>query len=520
MEEVQIDPFKGKIPLRFTSMDPMTSTSLPSNPTIIQQFFANLKRLLQAFFSYDDEKTFPLLPWAWIGLLFIAGIILWGVFFNWGNVNINYMDWAEVWPARLQAWRDALIHNTLPFHFNDVAAVRNGTDRYFATADMVSTPQLLLLRWLEVGPYTLVNTLLLYAFATGYLIKIRNKYRLSLFAFSMAFLLFHFNGHIVTHLSIGHLNWGGHYFLPAFTFYLLELVETKVGWQWVAKMAFVLTFILMQGAFHHLLWCFIVLGISAVLCYRQAFTIFKTLLATILLTLPRLLPVFFLEIKAPRGIDFIGGYPTLWDLIRSLIYNSTPNMGMPRQIFDTPLGYWEFDSFVGWPGLIFLALFGVAWLLISHYKQKKFPVLFVPTLVLIFLSISDNYLKVLFHNPILASTERATSRMMGLALVMLIILAVIYYQQFANRYHPPLVFQLAQLGLLAWTAYVLVLHTLRWSVKNAFGAFPFVARDLTTLHVSNHPDPVYYTQMGVGLGISLLTTALLIWAARKREVIT
>lgn len=494
----------------------MNQSTTPAKTKSPKQIFQTLGRLLRAFYSHEDEKAFPWLPILWISALILAGVVLWGLFFNWGSVPIDYMDWAEVWGARMQAWRDALLHNTLPFHLNDPAAVRNGTDRYFATADMISTPQVILLRWLEVGQYSLVNNLLLYAVATWFLLKIRRKYQLSLFAFSMMFLLFHFNGHIVTHLSVGHLNWGGYYLFPAFVLFLLELFEEKQGWPWVAKMAFLLFFIFMQGSFHQLVWSLITLGILAVIRWRQFFVVMETIIAAILLSLPRILPVLFLELEGPRGIDFLGGYPTLWDLVRSLIYNSTPDMGMPRQVLESSLGYWEFDSFVGIGGLLFLA-FGGLWLLVWHYRNKKFPHLLVPMAVLTIMAISDNYLTVLFHHPILASTERVSARMFELVLVMLIILASIYYQRFVKQYSIPFYLHLLQLGLLGWVAWDMLYHTLRWSVNSAFAAFPFTDRDLVSLHISNHPDPQYYTQMAVGLGVSLLTMAFLLWVGRKRK---
>ena len=287
----------------------MTSLTPIPKTTTIKQILNTLSRLLRALFSTEEEKAFSWLPIVWIGALFLAGIILWGIFFNWGNVPIDYMDWAEVWGARMQAWRDALLHNTLPFHLDDVAAVRNGTDRYFATADMVSTPQLILLRWLEVGLYSLVNNLIMYAIATWFLLKIRKRYQLSLFAFAMMFLLFQFNGHIVTHLSVGHLNWGGYYLFPAFVLFLLELIEEKQGWPWVAKMALVLFLILMQGSFHQLVWSLGALGILGVIRWRQFFVVVKAMIAAVLLSLPRILPVLRWSSKDPEESIFWAAIP-------------------------------------------------------------------------------------------------------------------------------------------------------------------------------------------------------------------
>lgn len=475
--------------------------------------------ILQAIFKPEDEKSHPWLPYLWLGALILAGAILWGIFFHWGNVPFNYMDWAEVWAARLQAWRDALVHNTLPFHLSDLAAMRSTGDRYFAVADMVSSPQVVLLRWLDVGTYSLVNNLILYGIASYYLLVIRKKYNLSLFAFAFLFLLFQFNGYIVAHLSIGHLSWGGYYLFPAFVLFLLELLEGNHSWGWVTKMAVLLFFMFMQGSFHHLVWCFIVLGIMAVIRWRHFFQIFKAVLFTILLSMWRVIPAFWGKFSAPsQGIDFLGGFPNLFNILKAMIYNSTPDMALPMQVFNSNLGYWEFDIFIGVVGTFIILGFGLFSLAYWQYKQREFPYLLVPAAALTFLSIDDNFLKVLFYNPALVSSERVASRMIGLALVILIILAAIYYQKSLNRIKQNFVVHVTQLALLFVLIIELVLHTLRWSVKNASFTFGVEFRDLSGIHVSNHADPQYFSMLGIGLLVTILSTAFLVWVNRKKSL--
>lgn len=474
--------------------------------------------LFNALFSYEKEKKYPWLPWVWIGILFLAGALLWIHFFNFGNVPIDYMDWAEVWAARLQAWRDALLNNTLPFHLSDVGAMRTFGDRYFSVADMVSTPQLILLRWLEVGTYALINNLILYSFATYSLLKIRKKYGLSLIIFSVMFLLFQFNGFIVSHLSIGHLSWGGYYLFPEFTTYLLQLEEGDRSWRWVTRMALLLFFMFLQGSFHHLVWCLIVLGIIAVIRWRFIIPIIKTVAATFLLSMPRILPAFGRLGDFTNNIDFLGGYPRLINVFQAMVYNSTPDMGLPGKVFNSNLGYWEFDIFTGWAGLLFIILCGIILMLVRHFRERKFPVLIVPAVALVFLSIDDNFLKALFNNPVLVSSERVTSRMIGLALVMLIILAAIFCQRNFKTMRQTFILRIIQAIVLLLIAKDLVLHTLRWSVNNAYMAFPTTPRDLSLVHISNHADPPYFTALIIGSLISVLTMVVLIILIKKDKL--
>ena len=475
-------------------------------------------RVLKAIFTVEDERDLPWLQPLWIGALILAGALLWGYFFNWGNVPVDYMDWAEVWAARLQAWRVALQQYTLPFHLNDAGAMRGSGDRYFAVADMISSPQVILLRWLDVGTYALINNLLLYGVATYFLLLIRKKYHFSLLTFGVVFLLFHFNGFIVTHLSIGHLSWGGYYLFPAFILLLLDMMEGNQSWRWVASMACLLFFMILQGSFHHFIWCGLTLGVVAVLRGRHFFQILKASFFAVLLSMPRLIPPFIGRVTGnPGEIDFLGGFPLLTSLIRGMMYNSTPDMGWPRMIFDSSLGYWEFDMFVGWPGLLYLLGFGILIPIFQQIKKREFPVQIVPVLVLAFFAIGDNWLNVFYKVPLLVTSERVPSRMFGLGLVILIIMAGIEFQKMAAKFKGHWGWQLLQLLLLGWLGYDLVMHTLRWSVKNASQAFYAGARDLGRIQIVNHPDPEYFLALGIGTVVSLAALIFLGYAARKGD---
>ena len=188
---------------------------------------------------------------------------------------------------------------------------------------------------------------------------------------------------------------------------------------------------------------------------------------------------------------------------------------MPGKVFNSNLGYWEFDIFTGWAGLLFIILCGIILMLVWYYREKKFPVLIVPVIVLAIFSIDENFFKALFYNPVLVSSERVTSRMIGLALVMLIILAAIFCQRIISTKRQPLLLKIAQIILLLFIAKDLVLHTLRWSLKNAFLAFPTTPRDLSLVHISNHADPSYFTVLIIGSLISVLTMVVLIILAKK-----
>ncbi len=144
-------------------------------------------RLLDALFDPQEEQSFRWLSWLWLIGLALAGAALWGKFLNWGHIPFDFHDWAEVNAPRVAFLRDAVIKGMLPLHMPDASALRNITDRYLALPDMLVSPQIILLRWLEVGQFILVNTWLLYALGMLGLLWLRRRFRLSLAAFTILF---------------------------------------------------------------------------------------------------------------------------------------------------------------------------------------------------------------------------------------------------------------------------------------------------------------------------------------------
>src|SRR5574338_421622 len=88
---------------------------------------------------------------AWFGALFLFGALLWGVFFIIGNIAFDFLDWAEVTGPRYALLQDAVQKGVLPLHTANTTALRGATDRYFSIADTPFSPQILLLRFLDMG---------------------------------------------------------------------------------------------------------------------------------------------------------------------------------------------------------------------------------------------------------------------------------------------------------------------------------------------------------------------------------
>jgi len=66
----------------------------------------------------------------------------------------------------------------------------------------------------------------------------------------------------------------------------------------------------------------------------------------------------------------------------------------------------------------------------------------------------------------------------------------------------------------------LVLHTLRWTVKNSVVYLRKAEMDLSRVQISNHSDPQYFNMLIIGLLISLVSMLFLFWISRKKDAFT
>ena len=155
------------------------------------------------FFSHGARGA------VWYGAWFVLGCALWVFFLNGGDIPFDFHDWAEVNAPRLAFVQDALRKGVFPLHMPDASALRGVTDRYFSLPDVFFTPQLFLMKWLSVGEFVLAHILILYAAGYIGLVRLSRRLKLSPAAFAVLFLIYNGNGHLLSHVAVGHATWGG-----------------------------------------------------------------------------------------------------------------------------------------------------------------------------------------------------------------------------------------------------------------------------------------------------------------------
>jgi len=492
---------------------------------ILKPFLSAIDRLIEALFHPDTEKKHPWLSWIWFVGLYLVGVILWGIFLNWGSIPFDYQDWAEVTAPRLAFLHDAVIKGALPLHMPDSSALRGLTDRYLAIPDLLLSPQVILMRFLQVGPFILVNTLLLYTLGVLALLWLRRRFALSLFTYSVLFFLFNFNGHILGHLSIGHANWAGYFLFPWLVVQTFRLLDGRKDlqfdrsrhafWGWAAQTALLLFALFLQGAFHQYVWWLIFFGLLALVSWKNFWAIFKALVFAVLISMVRIGPAML--VAGQYDTQFLGGYPSLAHLLWAMLIPRGPwealagTLGFP---FNT-LSWWEFDLFLGLIGTATVLYFGVFRWMKNRNNGSLYPELLLPLLAMATLSIGQVY-RIFMVVPLLAG-ERVSSRLFSLPLAFLIILAAIEMQRWLEQAHLGTATRLAGWMGLGLMVNDLLLELRLWRVTNAAVNFPVTAVDLSIKVVANHPDPPYTTALGIGTVVSLVSIAVLLFLA-WREV--
>ena len=464
------------------------------------------------------------ITWTWLAALYLAGVCLWGHFFSWGQFPLGFHDWAHISGPRLTFLKDALVQGLPPLHISDPDPsdpypLGGITDRFLAIPDQILSPQVILLRILPIRVFVAGNVLLLYSLGYAGLLWIKRKYSLSLVAFTILFLLFNFNGHILAHFAVGHATWGGYFLFLWFAILVFQLVEGERGWTWIAKMALLLLVIFLQGSFHQFVWGLIFLALLAVAKRGYFLTAGGGALFAVLLSLVRILPPASMLGKFDD--QFKTGYPTLGDLWQALVTIYSPGSETIPLLMNRPLGYWELSLYVGLAGAIFLLYFGVWRWLMARDDHPGFQSLALPILGLVVLSIGQIY-KIIHLLPIpLLGGERVSSRFISLPFVFILIFAVIHFQDWLNRQHR----SKSLIYVCISTGFIITLNDLWqnyrvWRVVVAAANFKAQKFDQGVWTVANHPDPVYLGLVLAGAALSLVSLGVLLffaWRSRRAD---
>jgi hypothetical protein len=324
-------------------------------------------------------------------------------------------------------------------------------------------------------------------------------------------------------LSVGHANWGGGFLFPWLIGLLIELFESRQGWSWVAKVAFLMFFMLINGAFHQFIWGMMLIGLTGLALFRDVRKLGVALGAVVasgLLSAWRLLPP---ALGLGQFDDvFISGYPRPINLAQAVVSLVPPAQAYGERLAHAGLGWWEMDLYLGIAGAALVLFFGgILWLRNQFGKERQYPAFWLPAVVLGVLSLWKFY-QPFAQAPIpLFSSERVSSRLLIIPFMLAIVIASVNMQRWLDGGKRPVIFQVGLLGLLGWMTFDLVRHLNLWQVNVAYTAFPITPTNLAIKVVGNHADPLYFTVLWAGLAVTLVCAAVLIgmaWVEKRRSV--
>jgi hypothetical protein len=482
---------------------------------IRQGFTQNFSSASESLLESSPSHKFRSLVVIWLAGLYVLGIIGFGLFFQWGDYDLLYHDWAQITGPRLAFLRSAILEKQFPLNISDTETLHFVTDRYLSVPDAVISPQYLLLYKLPFPVFSLVNVWLLYSAGFAGLLVLKRKLRMSLISFSALFLLFNFNGNILAHYSVGHTTWGGYFLFPWFIWLVFRLMEGDHSWLWTTLMAVLMFIMWLQGSFHQFVWMLILLAGVAVFVPKHFWIIIKTGLITFVVCAFRFLPA----ILSYQGYkqSFINGYPTLFSIWAYLVNlpNAVAGPYFVNNSLGTALGEWELTSYIGLIGGLFLVYFGFYRGLI--HRQSPYRGLLGPLGIILLLSNGAVFNGVLALPIPLIQGERVSSRMFSLVLAFGLVLAAERFQRWldGSSQKPFTVagglLGLAVIGVDLWQDFGI------WQISNRVQDF-WIYFNPGKWFVKNSPsDTIYIWFVFGGLAISVLAILVLGWLSWREH---
>lgn len=477
--------------------------------------------LVETLFSRERELDARGFVRGWIAAQYLAGALLWAFVMGWGTVPLNYHDWTDINVPRLLFVQQAIRQGALPLHMAGTASLHGVTDRFLTLPDVITTPQLLLLRVMSVPAFVVVDTLIQFTIGFVGVWLLRRYFRWSLFAWTLVTWLMLLNGHILAHYTVGHFTWGAYFAFPLVWWMLFRFLDGESSWRLLAGFSIVMAYMVMAGGQHHMTWVLLFVGMMAPFCGRRAWWPVAALAASGLLAAVRLLPPV-LEIRSFHAAGLISdviGYPSLTHLLSSLVVlrREQPafNEALPANIWFFDSAYFEFNAYVGLAGAIVLAIFGVYYW-VRH--SRRYGPLMVPALAMTAMSLGTVYRIVRATGIPLFDSERYTARMFILPLTLIIVMAGLHLDEFLRRYARSTSQRIVALAGLAFIGLDLVANALASTLSVSARLFGPSTFDVAAAAVGERPDAPYMNVVLAGLAITLATLAVLAWLSSKERL--
>lgn len=423
------------------------------------------------------------------------GVAIFFWFFHFGQFPWTEGDWREEWTFFF-AWKQALGGGGLPYY---IATAMQGTERYFANPQTPLMPYAFGLAVVSVNAFILFHVAVVYAIGFLGAVVLRRELAIGLLAWTLFVLIFTLNGHIVSHLSVGHLPWVAYFLTP---WVLVSAIRTARGdrsMRHVITCAAAFAGMILIGGWHVFIWSLIFMIVTCLARPRE-FVVFAQIGAlTALLAAVRLAPAVA---TFGTGVNsFISGFPTIGSVFASLV-------GTPVRF--ALLDQWELDTYVGAAGLILLCLGAVPF---RDASKRVLNVMLLPTAVLILLSLFNIYEQTLFRLPGFVS-ERVTTRLIVVPVLWLAVAGAARLDEWWRRGRASYAIAIPVLIGAWWLALALLLRAQAWRPHAGPSTGELSAEVLKVVAV----EPLYWSAFWIGAAISLATAVAIAWRSSRRPL--
>lgn len=441
--------------------------------------------------------------------IFTAGVLHWVAFFNRGNLSLTSdpSDWIKE-SVYLNTLREAQERGIIPWAWEEPYYQ---TANFLGNPEIILTPDVLLLRRIDNPTFFLIHILLFYTLGFAGSILLARKLDLNFVSFLVFWLLFNFNGYIVSHLAIGHIQWAGYFLLPFIFTFLLSWIKfppkeyPERTQKTVFSAALTLSLLFWNGSLHIAILSFIFIYLTLLFSWNLFGSILKTTALSILLSAGRLLPAA-LSFWKKNLYGIHPGYPNFSFFIKALTTLRDFNYRQTRG-----LTWWEFDIYIGCTALAILAI-----MLIIRVLQKGKPlplsIIFAAGIMFI-LSFGKIYLNLANSQIPFYSAVRIPSRFIIFPAMILFIIGTTTLAQLIKKHK-----FLGYLALLSTPviAYELARHSFLWRVIRLETDTPTAA--IPNIEIAQNVNTLYQSGVIVGWLVSLLTLSGIIYFVLRKKI--
>ena len=341
-----------------------------------------------------------------------AAFLVW--FVHGGSFPWTEGDWREEW-VFFSAWKEALLDGRLPYY---LTTTMQGTERYFANLQTPLMPYSPLLAPLSVNVFVTAHLSLVFAVGFAGLVRLRRFFDLAALPWLLLVILFTLNGHIVAHLSAGHLPWVAYYLMPWVFVAAVTLVSDERSGQVFAFGAAVFGGMILIGGWHVFMWSLLFVNVVTAVSSRPIATLAGLGVATVLLVAVRLFPGV---VTFGGGTNtFMGGFDSVGAMLTSLV-----DVPPESSLFDK----WELDTYVGYGGVALICLGLVPF---AHKPWRRLNRMLWPSALLAVLAYRSVYGMTLFRLPGFVS-ERVATRFLIVPVLWLIVVGTARFSVWWRR---------------------------------------------------------------------------------------